>query len=489
MRCLMPMFWEEGWEYHGEFFDFPLRNVVPKPRQQPHPPLWVACSQLETIEMAGRRGLGALGFQFVSADAAVAWVNAYYNAYVKRLDKLCDYQTNPNIAVVSMFMCADTDEQAQAMADGATFFQFALRFYNTHGPVEPGTVSLWDEYQEWKATPSGQKAQNGGLIGSPGHDPAQAAALRGVERRPGDPAQPGRPQPPRGHLLVARAVRRRGHARVPRPRARAPGVEAGGAGRRDRARRDRHHAVQPASPTRRRRRRCGHRRADRTLGPIRAGEELELFELFARIVAAKEGYPQAPPLTRDVFEETWLHHATVVVVARCEGAVAGAYYLKPNQPGRAAHIANAGYVVDRPVPRPGHRAAAGGGLDHAGADGRASTPSSSTSCSSRTRRAGCTRSSAGSRSAACPTPSKAKPPSSTGARSDDVLTRFAPITTRVAHQMRGTAASSVRVYVVLRGRRTRPRSGPTRRSRPGTARRRGRRGTAPPTGRATRTPR
>ncbi len=167
MRCLMPMFWEEGWEYHGEFFDFPLRNVVPKPRQQPHPPLWVACSQLDTIEMAGRRGLGALGFQFVSADAAVAWVNAYYNSYVKRLDKLCDYQTNPNIAIVSMFMCADTDEQAQAMADGATFFQFALRFYNTHGPVEPGTLSLWDEYQVWKASPAGQKAQNGGLIGSP----------------------------------------------------------------------------------------------------------------------------------------------------------------------------------------------------------------------------------------------------------------------------------------------------------------------------------
>jgi alkanesulfonate monooxygenase SsuD/methylene tetrahydromethanopterin reductase-like flavin-dependent oxidoreductase (luciferase family) len=167
MRCLMPMFWEEGWEYHGEFFDFPLRNVVPKPRQQPHPPLWVACSQLETIEMAGRRGIGALGFQFVSADAAVAWVNAYYNAFVHRLEPLCEYQTNPNIAVVSQFMCAPTDDEAQAMADGSTFFQFALRFYNTHGPVEPGTVSLWDEYQAWKETPSGQKAQGGGLIGSP----------------------------------------------------------------------------------------------------------------------------------------------------------------------------------------------------------------------------------------------------------------------------------------------------------------------------------
>jgi alkanesulfonate monooxygenase SsuD/methylene tetrahydromethanopterin reductase-like flavin-dependent oxidoreductase (luciferase family) len=167
MRCLMPMFWEEGWEYHGEFFDFPLRNVVPKPFQKPHPPLWVACSQLETIVMAGERGLGALGFQFVSAEAARAWVNAYYNAFTQRLDKLCDYETNPNIAIVSQFMCAPTDEEARAKADGSTFFQFALVFYNTNGPVVPGTVSLWDEYQKWKLTPKGEAMQHGGLIGSP----------------------------------------------------------------------------------------------------------------------------------------------------------------------------------------------------------------------------------------------------------------------------------------------------------------------------------
>jgi alkanesulfonate monooxygenase SsuD/methylene tetrahydromethanopterin reductase-like flavin-dependent oxidoreductase (luciferase family) len=167
MRCLMPMFWNEGWEYHGEFFDFPLRNVVPKPFQKPHPPLWVACSQLETIVMAGERGLGALGFQFVSAEAARAWVNAYYNAFTKRLDKLCDYETNPNIAIVSQFMCAPTDEEARAKADGSTFFQFALVFYNTNGPVVPGTVSLWDEYQKWKLTPKGEAMQHGGLIGSP----------------------------------------------------------------------------------------------------------------------------------------------------------------------------------------------------------------------------------------------------------------------------------------------------------------------------------
>jgi GNAT superfamily N-acetyltransferase len=87
--------------------------------------------------------------------------------------------------------------------------------------------------------------------------------------------------------------------------------------------------------------------ADVELRPIRAGEELELFELFGRVVGAKEGYPHAPPLTRDAFDETWVNHVSVVVVARADGALGGAYYLKPNQPGRAAHIANAGYVVDR----------------------------------------------------------------------------------------------------------------------------------------------
>jgi alkanesulfonate monooxygenase SsuD/methylene tetrahydromethanopterin reductase-like flavin-dependent oxidoreductase (luciferase family) len=141
--------------------------VLPKPYQKPHPPLWVACSQLDTIEMAGRRGLGALGFQFVSSEAAHAWVNAYYNSIVYRLDKLCEYETNPNIALVSQFMCAETDEEAQARATGSTFFQFALRYYNTHGPVAPGTVSLWDEFQAWRQTEAGQKAAGGGLIGSP----------------------------------------------------------------------------------------------------------------------------------------------------------------------------------------------------------------------------------------------------------------------------------------------------------------------------------
>ncbi|MEX1103362.1 MAG: LLM class flavin-dependent oxidoreductase, partial [Dehalococcoidia bacterium] len=150
-------------------FNFRLRIVVPKRLQMAHPPLWVACSHVVSIEMAGRRGLGALGFQFVSADAARAWVHAYYNAYTKQLEKLAEYEANPAIAVVSGFMCAETDEEARKRAEGWTFFQFSLMFYNSHGPVVPGTVNLWEEYQAWRETEAGQRAANStsGLIGSP----------------------------------------------------------------------------------------------------------------------------------------------------------------------------------------------------------------------------------------------------------------------------------------------------------------------------------
>lgn len=168
VRCLMPMFSEVNHSYEGDWYKMPARNVVPKPMQKPHPPLWVACSQLDTIVMAAKRGMGALGFSFVSADAAQAWVNAYYNTYVNELELLCDYQTNPGVAVVSPFMCAPTDEEAARKAEGWTFFQFSLVFYNSHGPVEPGSVNLWDEYQQWKKTPKGQKASRTvGLVGSP----------------------------------------------------------------------------------------------------------------------------------------------------------------------------------------------------------------------------------------------------------------------------------------------------------------------------------
>jgi GNAT superfamily N-acetyltransferase len=71
----------------------------------------------------------------------------------------------------------------------------------------------------------------------------------------------------------------------------------------------------------------------------------ELFVAFSRIVGAGEGFPQSAPVTREEFDDYWVDHSSAVQVARFGSYLIGAYYIKPNFVGRAAHIANAGYFV------------------------------------------------------------------------------------------------------------------------------------------------
>jgi alkanesulfonate monooxygenase SsuD/methylene tetrahydromethanopterin reductase-like flavin-dependent oxidoreductase (luciferase family) len=174
LKALVPMMTESATEFHGKYFDFPLRNVLPKPRQKPHPPLWVACTQLDTIAYAGQLGIGALGFQFVGPEMAQAWVHAYYNNFTKRRAPIAGYQPNPGIALVSMFMCSETDELAVQRSDGATFFEFAIRYYSSSNGDrgKPGEVNLWEQYQAWLAERQAEgkglpRGATSGLVGSP----------------------------------------------------------------------------------------------------------------------------------------------------------------------------------------------------------------------------------------------------------------------------------------------------------------------------------
>ena len=67
--------------FDGTSFSMPPRNVVPKPLQKPHPPLWLACSNRETIKIAARYGMGALTFAFIDPDSASHWVEEYYETF------------------------------------------------------------------------------------------------------------------------------------------------------------------------------------------------------------------------------------------------------------------------------------------------------------------------------------------------------------------------------------------------------------------------
>jgi GNAT superfamily N-acetyltransferase len=82
------------------------------------------------------------------------------------------------------------------------------------------------------------------------------------------------------------------------------------------------------------------------IGALLSDERPSLFALFAGVVERGEGFPQRPQLTEADFEAYWGSGVSFVVVARHQSLLVGAYYVKPNYPGRAGHIANAGYVVD-----------------------------------------------------------------------------------------------------------------------------------------------
>ena len=85
----------------------PPRNVVPKPVQQPHPPLWVACSRRDTILLAAEKGIGALSFAFVEPEDARQWVEDYEAVLAERCVPV-GLSVNPQVACVTPMMCAPT---------------------------------------------------------------------------------------------------------------------------------------------------------------------------------------------------------------------------------------------------------------------------------------------------------------------------------------------------------------------------------------------
>jgi alkanesulfonate monooxygenase SsuD/methylene tetrahydromethanopterin reductase-like flavin-dependent oxidoreductase (luciferase family) len=131
----------------GRFVSVPQRNVVPKPLQKPHPPLWVACSRRETIRLAAEKGVGALGFSFAEPEEAKAWVDEYRGIVASERCVPAGFAVNPQVAVVLPMMCArDEAEAIERGIDGAHFFGYALAHYYVFGDHRPGRTNIHEEF-------------------------------------------------------------------------------------------------------------------------------------------------------------------------------------------------------------------------------------------------------------------------------------------------------------------------------------------------------
>ncbi len=138
--------------FEGEFFSMPCRNVLPKPVQKPHPPIWVACSNRETIKLAAKLGIGALTFAFVTPEEAKHWVDDYYRILREECTPI-GHAVNPNVCMVTGFSVHEDGEEARRRGlDGFKFFGYALGHHYIFGEHKPGRTDIWKRYEAARAS-------------------------------------------------------------------------------------------------------------------------------------------------------------------------------------------------------------------------------------------------------------------------------------------------------------------------------------------------
>jgi alkanesulfonate monooxygenase SsuD/methylene tetrahydromethanopterin reductase-like flavin-dependent oxidoreductase (luciferase family) len=143
MVPLLKALWAGDVEYRGKYWSFPKTTALPKPQQQPHPPIWVACRGPETFQWAVANGLEIMCTPLSKPfDEVEDLVRKYRETLA----------ANPGIARPRLLVLRRTcvyDRPAQWREIAQTEYRYARRFaglFQTSGTVVDGfPAALPDE--------------------------------------------------------------------------------------------------------------------------------------------------------------------------------------------------------------------------------------------------------------------------------------------------------------------------------------------------------
>ena len=165
----------------GRFFRMPARNVIPKPVQRPHPPLWLACTDPETIAIAARHGVGAASFSVGTPEKMAERIRLYHDLAADAIP--IGRAVNRRVAATSFMYCGATEAEAREIGvPAAQFFNQQLqRYFSVWTDPNYAGASYAAHKDVYKVRPGGLDAErliaNGTwLIGAP-------ASLRETLRR------------------------------------------------------------------------------------------------------------------------------------------------------------------------------------------------------------------------------------------------------------------------------------------------------------------
>ena len=149
VRVLPRMWADEPFSYEGRCFSMPERNVLPKPVQKPHPPMWVTVTSPGTELDAAERGLGCLGVAATSYAEQERRTREYH-----RVVQSCDPVStvvNDQVTTLNFLYCHE--DAAHAAASGMRMVQlfglsnshllwtreaYPTRAYQSLGNLAPG---------------------------------------------------------------------------------------------------------------------------------------------------------------------------------------------------------------------------------------------------------------------------------------------------------------------------------------------------------------
>ena len=111
IRAIPKMWTQDLFSHDGEHFSVPERNILPKPLQKPHPPLWVTATNPDTVERAGRMGLGVAVFSFQSPQALEPLVETYKKA-IADPDPISEV-VNDKFLTIAPLLCLEDGDRAR----------------------------------------------------------------------------------------------------------------------------------------------------------------------------------------------------------------------------------------------------------------------------------------------------------------------------------------------------------------------------------------
>ena len=142
MYLIPRMFVEDEIEHNGPHIAIPPRPIHPKPFQDPHPPMYLACTNPQSLVRAGERGMGALVLGF-GGPSEVAEKNAMYREAWNSRDPndQVGYRPIQHLAALCPTIILDDPDQARDIGlRGQRYFYESLNYWYGGGPKpEPST--------------------------------------------------------------------------------------------------------------------------------------------------------------------------------------------------------------------------------------------------------------------------------------------------------------------------------------------------------------